>query len=297
MTVPTRAKHRRPPVALTIAGSDPSGGAGQEADLKTFLRHGVYGMNLTTLLTVQNTLGVQSVKPLDPDYLEAQWKALFADIRPDVIKLGALGALPMVKRVAKLLDAPEARGIPVVLDPVLGSTSGSPLLAAEALKLFKSKLLPRCRVVTPNLPEFVTLFGPIPEGHNPVAALRGLGHLPYAVFVKGGHLGADNDAKKSSGTAGATRPAGADKRATHAVDDGCPDWLWDKGRLFTFPGVRYPVGNIHGTGCTLAAAVAANLALGKSLPAACRNAKDFVARGIATAPDLGRGSGPLDFLG
>lgn len=272
-TTATPKKHSiRPRVALTIAGSDPSGGAGQEADLKAFLRHGVYGMNLTTLLTVQNTRGVKAVKPLEPDFLEQQWDALFSDIRPDVIKLGALGALPMVKRVAKLLASPEARGIPVVLDPVLGSTSGSPLLAAEALKVFRETLLPRCRVVTPNFPEFETLFGPVGAHRDPGEALRALGHLPYAVLLKGGHAGGPDS----------------------------PDWLWETGkeggRLFRLPGVRYPVGNIHGTGCTLAASVAANLALGKSLPAACRAAKAFVARGIASAPPLGQGHGPLNFM-
>jgi len=285
-----RTRKVRPPVALTIAGSDPSGGAGQEADLKAFLRHGVYGMNLTTLLTVQNTLGVQDVKPLDPDYLTLQWNALFADIRPDVIKLGALGALPMVKRVIELLDSPEARGIPVVLDPVLGSTSGSPLLAAEALKLFKGKLLPRCRVVTPNLPEFKALFGPFPADQHPIDSLRDLGHLPYAVFVKGGHAGQEQG--KGSGGVGKRKGAGK----VSDVDEGCPDWLWDKGRLFTLPGERFPVGNIHGTGCTLAASVAAGLAWGKSLATACRDAKEFVAHGIATAPALGKGSGPLNFM-
>lgn len=261
---------KRPPVALTIAGSDPSGGAGQEADLKAFLRHGVYGLNLTTLLTVQNTRGVTSVHPLDPAYLTQQWKALFSDIPPDVIKLGALGALPMVKQVARLLQKPEARHLPVVLDPVLGSTSGSPLLAAEALRVFKRHLLPRCRVVTPNFPEFNTLFGPFPKDQDPARSLRSLGKLPYAILLKGGHAEVD------------------------AVP-GSPDWLWDGGRLFVLPGVRYPVGNIHGTGCTLAASVAANLAQGKSLLAACKAAKAFVARGIATAPPLGHGSGPLNF--
>jgi hydroxymethylpyrimidine/phosphomethylpyrimidine kinase len=263
-----RKPKRAPPVALTIAGSDPSGGAGQEADLKAFLRHGVYGLNLTTLLTVQNTCGVQAVEPLDPDFLERQWKALFADFTPRVIKIGALGALPMVKRVAKLLNRPEARTVPVVLDPVLGSTSGSPLLAAEALKLFRTRLLPRCRIVTPNLPEFDTLFGPFPSGLSIEQRLRSLGKLPYAVLVKGGH----SDGPESA------------------------DWLWENGRLLKLPGKRYPVGNIHGTGCTLAATIAANLALGKSLRVACRNAKTFVAHGIATAPGLGKGSGPLNFM-
>jgi len=264
-----KPRRPRPPVALTIAGSDPSGGAGQEADLKAFLRHGVYGMNLTTLLTVQNTHGVKAVEPLNPDFLERQWDALFEDIRPDVIKLGALGALPMVKRVIKLLDSREARGIPVVLDPVLGSTSGSPLLAAAALKLFREKLLPRSVVVTPNRPEFETLFGPIAT--TPSAALRALEPEGYGILLKGGHDAASGNRD-------------------------CPDWLWHKGRLHTFAGRRYPVGNIHGTGCTLAASVAANLALGKSLPAACRAAKEFVAHGIATAPAIGHGSGPLNFM-
>jgi hydroxymethylpyrimidine/phosphomethylpyrimidine kinase len=269
-------RRKRPPVALTIAGSDPSGGAGQEADLKAFLRHGVYGLNLTTLLTVQNTRGVQAVRPLDPDFLEAQWKALFADIRPDVIKIGALGAVAMMERVAKLLNTKEARGVPVVLDPVLGSTSGSPLLDARALAGFRRKLLPRCRIVTPNLPEFDTLFGPFPADMPLPDRLRSLGRLTYAVLLKGGHA--------------------ATSRLSLARTADCPDWLWEDGRLFTLPGKRYPVGNIHGTGCALASSIAANLALGKSLPAACRNAKAFVAHGIATAPGLGKGSGPLNFM-
>jgi hydroxymethylpyrimidine/phosphomethylpyrimidine kinase len=229
-------------------------------------------MNLTTLLTVQNTRGVQSVHPLDPGFLETQWKALFADIRPIVIKIGALGALPMVKKVAKLLQSPAARDIPVVLDPVLGSTSGSPLLAAAALKVFKRELLPRCRVVTPNLPEFETLFGPFAAGLTPEQRLRSLGKLPYAILLKGGHGG-----------------------ASHKLDS--HDWLWDQGRLTKFSGKRLPVGNIHGTGCTLASAIAANLAQGISLRAACRDAKAFVAQGIATAPGLGKGYGPLNFMG
>src|SRR5690606_37102679 len=213
-TMPPRAsKHRRPPVVLTIAGSDPSGGAGQEADLKTFLRHGVYGMNLTTLLTVQNTRGVQSVKPLDPDFLERQWTALLEDIRPNVIKIGALGSVAMMRRVAKLLNSSEARGIPVVLDPVLGSTSGSPLLDAKALAGFRRELRPRCRVVTPNFPEFEALFGPFAAGMPPEERLRSLGRRPYAVLLKGGHVPGARTA-------------------------GCPDWLWDRGRLVVLPGKR-----------------------------------------------------------
>src|SRR5690606_24183900 len=172
---PSIPKPPLPPVPPTIAASAPRGGAGQEADLKTFLRHGVYGMNLTTLLTVQNTRGVRDVRPLDPAYLETQWKALFADIRPDVIKLGALGALPMAKRVLKLLNTKEARGLPVVFDPVLGSTSGSPLLDPKALALLRRELLPRSRVTTPNLPEFEALFGPFPAAMTPPARLRSLG--------------------------------------------------------------------------------------------------------------------------
>lgn len=273
--MPKPARKSRPPVALTIAGSDPSGGAGQEADLKTFLRHEVYSLNLTTLLTVQNTLGVRAVRPLDPAFLGRQWKALFADIRPDVIKLGALGSLAMAERVIRLLNSKEARGLPVVFDPVLGSTSGSPLLDPKALALLRRKLLPRSRVVTPNLPEFEALFGPFPAGMPPEERLRSLGRLPYAILLKGGHA--------------------ATEKGTRVK--GCPDWLLDDGKLFTFPGRRYPVGNVHGTGCTLASAIAANLARGKGLAASCRAAKAFVARGIARAPALGKGYGPLDFMG
>jgi hydroxymethylpyrimidine/phosphomethylpyrimidine kinase len=138
---------------------------------------------------------------------------------------------------------------------------------------FRRKLLTRCRVVTPNLPEFEALFGSFLRGISPEAPpperLRALGRLPYAILLKGGHA----SGKQS------------------------PDWLWDSGRLFTFPGRRFAVGNIHGTGCTLASAIAANLAKGKSLPSACKYAKEFVAHGIRTAPGLGKGSGTLNFMG
>ncbi len=253
----------RSPVVLSLSGSDPSGGAGIEADLVTFHRHGVYGMALPTLLTAQNSAGIRQVRFLDPDFLAKQWRAVFDDVRPAAIKIGALGSRSMVLRVQRLLSSPEAKGIPIVLDPVLGSTAGVSLFENGALPLLK-RILSLCRVVTPNAGEFSRLSGETAaslKSDDAIAALRAFGKdKPYAILLKGGHF------EGSEST----------------------DWLWDQGRLTRLKGPRLP-SSAHGTGCALASSIAAHLALGHSLPSACRKAKIFVQSSLAQAVSVGRG--------
>ena len=247
-----RLPRARIPIALTISGSDPSGGAGLEADLKTFFENGVRGMALPTLLTAQNNREVRAVRYLDPSFLKLQWQTLFADSRPDVIKIGALGSRAMVQRIVKLLRSPEAKGIPVVLDPVLLSTSGKRLLERSAVTDLVTQLFPLCRVITPNGPELSLLSGKKLDLENAQAELFRFAHAkPYAVLLKGGHL-----------------------TGSESVD-----FLCEQERVTQFRGVRilHPT-NPHGSGCALASALAANLALGRSLPQACRRAKAYVFR-------------------
>jgi hydroxymethylpyrimidine/phosphomethylpyrimidine kinase len=253
-------------MVLSISGSDPSGGAGIEADLKTFHRHGIYGMAIPTLLTAQNTLGVRGVCFLDPDFLAEQWRTLLTDLRPSAIKIGALGSKRMVLQVVKLLSSPAAAGIPVVLDPIMGSTSGAGLLESNAFPVLASRLIPLCRLITPNAPEFSALCGMNIKSDTAVASLRAFGRdKPYAILLKGGHFSGSESL----------------------------DLLWDQGHVTRLRGVRLP-GDIHGTGCVLASSVAANLALGCSLLTACRRAKSFLHKAIATAPRLGNGRPPLN---
>lgn len=260
-------RHAKPPlVVLSISGSDPSGGAGIEADLKTFHRHGVYGMAIPTLLTAQNTLGVRGVRFLDPDFFAEQWRTLFADLRPAAIKIGALGAKRMVLQVVKLLSSPAAAGIPIVLDPIMDSTSGADLLGSNAFPVLVNRLIPLCRVITPNALEFSALCGMNIKSDTAVASLRAFGRdKPYAILLKGGHFSGPE----------------------------CLDLLWDQGHVTRLRSVRLS-GDIHGTGCALASSIAANLALGCSLPTACRRAKSFLHKALATAPRLGNGRHPLN---
>ncbi len=262
-----KSRPQRLRMALTIAGSDPSGGAGLEADLKTFQAHGVFGLALPTLWTIQNTRGVQRVRWADPDFFREQAKALFADLRPDAIKIGALGSRAMLRRVAALLRSPAARDIPVVLDPILRSTSGAALLEAGAQPELARSVFPRCRILTPNLPEFAALCGqPVTIAEAPELLRAFAAGKPYAILLKGGH----------------------------GDDAGSDDFLFDHGRLWRLRGPRFGL-TPHGTGCALSSALAARLARGESLLAACRGAKAFVGQAILHARNLGRGRPVLDF--
>lgn len=259
---------QRIPNVLSIAGSDPSGGAGIQADLKAISANGGYAMAALTALTVQNTQGVQGLHLVPAAFVAAQIEGLVADIRIDAVKIGMLGTEEITRAVAHCLPHIPA---PVVIDPVMVAKGGDRLLAAEAVAALR-RLLPLATVLTPNLPEAADLLGQ-PEATSPEAmlaqarALLALG--PAAVFLKGGHLPAAD----------------------------CPDLFMDaRGEQAWLTGPRINTRNTHGTGCTLSSALATHLALGLPPLEACRAAKTYVSRAIAAADGLsvGHGHGPTD---
>lgn len=252
-------------VALTIAGSDPSGGAGIQADLKTFHQFGVYGEAVITLLTVQNTIGVQRVECLPPEIVAEQIRAVMDDIPPQAIKLGALGNAAIIEAVASAL---QGSSVPLIIDPVMISKHGAPLLDPTAIEILKRLLLPRAWLVTPNLPETAALTGMNVETAEQMmtGAEALLASGAQAVLIKGGHRrGAQSD-----------------------------DLLLDEAGPHIFAERRIESRSTHGTGCTYAAAITAQLALGADLRTAVERAKKFVTEAIRTAPDLGKGAGPLN---
>jgi hydroxymethylpyrimidine/phosphomethylpyrimidine kinase len=253
-----------PPVALTIAGSDPSGGAGLQADLKTFHQFGVYGEAVVTLLTVQNTVRVSRVEVMPPALVLEQIEAVLEDIPPNAAKTGALGSAEVVEAVAR---AAEAFRFPLVVDPVMVSKHGLPLLPESAVRALRQYLLPRAALLTPNLPEAEALTGIAIRGLEDMrAAARRLREMgARAVLIKGGHL------------------------------EGEPtDLLFDGAEWREFPAPRIDTRHTHGAGCTYSAAITAGLARGLTMGAAVARAKLFIHAAIQTSPGLGRGSGPLN---
>lgn len=249
---------------MTIAGSDPSGGAGIQADLKTFHQFGVYGEAIITLLTVQNTVAVRRVECVRADLLEQQIEAVFEDIPPHAVKTGALGNCDLIKTVVKL----AAHWIcPVVVDPVMISKHGACLLSNEAEETLRTALVPRATLLTPNLAEASRLTGVAVENQAGMrrAAERLIEMGAKAVLVKGGHLCGD--------------PV---------------DILFDGTEWSEFPAPRVPTVHTHGTGCTYSAAITAELAKGASLREAVARAKVFITEAIRTNPGLGGGSGPVN---
>lgn len=250
------------PVALTIAGSDPSGGAGIQADLKTFHRFGVYGAGALTLVTVQNTRRVSRVETLDPELVRQQIDAVLEDIPPQAAKTGALGSAAIIAAVAR------AYSFPLVVDPVMISKHGAPLLDSEARAALRELLAPRAFLMTPNLHEAEALAGfavaDLPGMRRAAEAIRTLG--ARNVLVKGGHL---------------------EGVATDLL-------LEENGRVTEFPAPRIDTPHTHGTGCTYSAAITAGLAGGLELETAVRQAKRFIAEAIRTNPGLGGGSGPVN---
>ncbi|WP_440940086.1 bifunctional hydroxymethylpyrimidine kinase/phosphomethylpyrimidine kinase [Immundisolibacter sp.] len=256
------------PNVLSIAGSDPSGGAGIQADLKTFSALGVYGMAVVSGLTAQNTRGVNAVEPVSPAFVAAQIDAVFADIRVDAVKLGMLGGADVAACVVDRVRHWRPRVL--VVDPVMVAKGGAALLDPVALRCLREQLLPLASVLTPNLPEAAALLGAplpvdLPAMREAARALHALG--PAWVLLKGGHL-PGND---------------------------CTDLLYD-GRTFTeLPARRVPTANTHGTGCTLASAIAAHMARGLAVPQAVAQAKAYLTAAIAAADmlDVGHGHGPV----
>ena len=255
------------PNILTIAGSDPSGGAGIQADLKAISANGGYGMAAITALTAQNTQGVRAVALTDPGMVAAQVAAIRDDIRIDAVKIGMLGNAKIIEAVA---DAVAGLMVPVVLDPVMVAKGGDRLLAADAVTALRDRLLPLASVITPNLPEAADLLDAEEATDRSAmaaqaAALLSLG--PDAVLLKGGHL------------------AGGDSPDLLLTPDG-PRW---------FDGQRLATRNTHGTGCTLSSALATQLGHGLTLPSAMARAKTYIATAIARSGDLtvGSGHGPV----
>ncbi len=252
------------PVALTIAGSDPSGGAGIQADLKTFHQFGVYGEAVITLITVQNTLGVQRVEPLKADLVSAQMRAVLEDMPPQAAKTGALGDEEIIEAVARLVAEFQLR---VVVDPVMISKHGARLMEEQACHVLRARLLPLSYLLTPNLHEAGALTGldvKTPRDMRHAAAkLCELG--AKSVLVKGGHL------------------AGA-----------ALDILLHQDRWYEYSSPRIDTKHTHGTGCTYSAAITACLAKGQELPHAVQAAKDYIQAAIRTNPGLGHGTGPVN---
>ena len=251
--------------ALTIAGSDTSGGAGIQADLKTMTMNGVFAMSALTALTAQNTVGVQGIFEVTPEFLGMQIDSVFTDIRPDAVKVGMVSSVELISVIAEKLTAYQAENI--VVDPVMVATSGAKLISDDAVSALKEKLLPLAAVVTPNIPEAEVLSGmKIESPEDMVKAAEKISKDYHcAVLCKGGH--SMNDAN---------------------------DLLYHDGTYQWFNGKRIDNPNTHGTGCTLSSAIAANLAKGCCLEDAVRRAKDYVSGALSAMLDLGRGSGPMN---
>jgi hydroxymethylpyrimidine/phosphomethylpyrimidine kinase len=251
--------------ALTIAGSDSGAGAGIQADLKTFAAHGVYGTSAITAVTAQNTRGVTMIEPMPEALVTAQIEAVVADIGADAVKTGMLPTAAIVEAVAA---AVQALDLPLlVVDPVMVSKSGSTLAEDEAVAAIRSELLHLALVVTPNVPEAEALAGIAiltdEDRHEAARRIRALG--PRTVLLKGGHLGSSV----------------------------IVDLLYDGTTFSEFPTSRVPGSHTHGTGCTFAAALAAQLALGKDLKTAIPLVQEYIAGAIRRAPGLGHGHGPM----
>lgn len=248
--------------ALSIAGSDPSGGAGIQADLKTFSAHGVYGMAALTALTAQNTTGVSGLHMVPPAFVAQQIRDVLADIPPDAIKIGMIATAQIAAAVADALTSDA----PLILDPVMVAKGGHALLADDAVAVIRDTLLPRATIITPNLPEAAALLGTTTatttaEIEEHATALLALG--PQAVLLKGGHMD----------------------------DPESPDLLLTVTHKHWLNAPRTDTKNTHGTGCTLSAAIAANLAKGLSMPDAVAQAKTYISGAIAAADGLALGNG------
>ena len=251
--------------ALTIAGSDSSGGAGIQADIKTMTTNGVYAMSAITALTAQNTVGVQGVFEVTPDFLAKQIDSVFNDIFPDAVKIGMVSSTELISTIADKLINYKAENI--VVDPVMVATSGSKLITDDAISALKEKLLPLATVVTPNIPEAEVLSSMKIESAADMIKAAEMISKAYncAVLCKGGHN--MNDAN---------------------------DLLYSSGEYRWFYRKRIDNSNTHGTGCTLSSAIASNLAKGEDLHTSVEKAKDYISAALSAMLDLGAGSGPLN---
>ena len=251
--------------ALTIAGSDSSGGAGIQADIKTMTANGVYAMSAITALTAQNTTGVAGIMEVTPAFLQQQLDCIFTDIRPDAVKIGMVSSADLIRAIAQKLTAYKA--VNIVVDPVMVATSGAKLISDDAVSVLKERLLVLADVLTPNVPEAEVLSGRAVKTEDDMIRAAEAISTAYgcAVLVKGGHH--LNDAN---------------------------DLLYREGSYRWFYGERIDNPNTHGTGCTLSSAIASNLAKGYGLDDAVRRAKAYISGALSAMLDLGAGSGPMN---
>ncbi len=251
--------------ALTIAGSDSSGGAGIQADIKTMMANGVYAMSAITALTAQNTTGVTAILNVTPEFLAQELDAVFTDIYPDAVKIGMVSESELIRTIAARLKQYGAKKI--VVDPVMVATSGAKLICDEAVDILKTELFPLASVLTPNIPETEVLTGRlVRSAEDMVEAARQIAETYHcAVLVKGGHK--LNDAN---------------------------DLLYTDGSYRWFNGKRIDNPNTHGTGCTLSSAIASNLAKGLSMEVSVERAKEYISGALSAMLNLGQGSGPMD---
>lgn len=251
--------------ALTIAGSDSSGGAGIQADIKTMTANGVYAMSAITALTAQNTIGVKSIMEVTPEFLEEQLDCIFTDIYPDAIKTGMVSSKILIEMIGKKLR--EYRAGNIVIDPVMVATSGAKLISDNAIETMKKELFTMATVITPNIPETEVLSGISIKSEEDMVQAAKIIYETYgcAVLCKGGHQ--VNNAN---------------------------DLLYKKGTFRWFVGERIENPNTHGTGCTLSSAIASNLAKGHSLEQSVENAKEYISGALSAMLNLGKGSGPMN---
>ena len=260
-----RREKTRMRTALTIAGSDSSGGAGLQADIKTMMANGVFAMSAITALTAQNTTGVEAILNATPEFLGQELDCIFTDIYPDAVKIGMVSDKELICMIAAKLKQYDAKN--VVVDPVMVATSGARLISEDAIETLKAELFPLAKILTPNIPETEELTGmKITSAADMEAAAKKISETYHcAVLCKGGHK--LNDAN---------------------------DLLWSEGKGRWFSGKRIDNPNTHGTGCTLSSAIASNLAKGFDLETSVERAKDYISGALAAMLDLGKGSGPMD---
>ena len=250
---------------LTIAGTDPTGGAGVQADSKTFMAHNVYGMSIITALVAQNTLGVKDIMNVTPDFLEEQFDCVFNDIFPDALKIGMVSETELIHTIVKKLKQYHARHI--VVDPVMVSTSGSRLIEDSALDALKYELIPLSEIITPNIPEAEVLIGKkIKSKEDMIRAAQDIRQWYQGdILIKGGHF-----------------------------EDRADDLLYHNNEKIWLECEHIDNPNTHGTGCTLSSAIASHLASGYDMITSVRKAKDYISGALKANLDLGHGSGPLN---
>ena len=249
---------------LSIAGSDCSGGAGIQADLKTITTNGAYGMSVITALTAQNTLGVRAIEEVSPNFLKLQLDAVFEDIYPDAVKIGMVSSIDLICVIAERLNFYKAKNI--VVDPVMVATSGDNLLKNDAVTALTDLLFPIATLVTPNIPE--------------------------ATVLSGMNIQTENDMERAAKTIGNTYNCSVLLKGGHCVND-ANDLLYENGEFYWFNGKRINNPNTHGTGCTLSSAIASNLAKGYTVSDSVKMAKEYLSNALAAMLDLGKGRGPI----